>query len=65
MATKTEEVPVKALNTTREPKGSNRMVGDRDKSDGAKAVNDALIIVAIAWLILIVLVLSLRDYING
>lgn len=65
MATKTEEVPDRALNTKREPKGTNRMVGDRDKSDGAKAVNDALIVVAIAWLILVVLVFSLREYING
>lgn len=65
MATKTETPPDAALNTTREPKGTNRMAGDKDTSDGAKAVNDALMIVVGAWIVLAILALSLRDFLNG
>ena len=58
----TETVPDKTLNTKHEPKGTNRMAGDVDKSDGGKAVNDALLIIGISWGILALLVLSLREY---
>lgn len=65
MAIAEETVPDKVLNVKREPKGTNRMVGDKDKSDGAKAVNDAIIVVAISWAIVFALVFTLREYING
>ena len=65
MAISEETVPSKILNLKREPQGTNRMVGDKDKSDGAKAANDAIIVVAVSWAIVFALVFTLREYING
>lgn len=66
MATvKTEQVPTKALNTEREPQGNNRMVGDADKSMGGVAINDAILVIVLAWVIVFALTLSLREFING
>lgn len=62
---KTEQVPTKALNPEREPVGTNRMAGDADKSMGAMAVNDALIVIVLAWVVFFALTFSLREFING
>ena len=65
MAVETETpAPAKVLNFKREPKGTNRMAGDKDTSDGAKAFNDAVLALIVAAAILALLVFSLREYIN-
>ena len=64
MAVENETPPAKVLNFKREPKGTNRMAGDADKSIGDKASTDALIIVCVAWFIVFALAFSLRDFIN-
>ncbi len=64
MATDTEKVPDRALNVTREPKGTNRMAGDGSANIGVQASTDALILVCIAWAIVFGLAFSLRDYIK-
>lgn len=65
MAVTNETVPDKALNTKREPVGTNRMAGEDSKSDGAKAVNDSILILLIAWGAVLLLGFSLREFING
>lgn len=64
MATETETPTGRTLSLKREPKASNRIAGENDKSIGENAVNDALIIVFISWGIVFALAFSLREYIK-
>lgn len=64
MATDNEVPTARALNPHREPEGTNRMAGDTPKQVGDKAINDALTIVIICWLVVFFLPLSLRDFLK-
>lgn len=50
-----------SLVTSREPVGPN-LSSDTAKSDGERALMDALVIIGIAWAILIFLAFSLRSH---
>ena len=59
---KSDDATTPRLVTSREPVGPNNATDKNKKTVGDQAVNDALLIIGIAWAVLLFLWFSLRRY---